>query len=64
MLRPLPGGLMLSIKGGQLLLEGVMEVVLVRILELRKTVGRSNCLRLSVRASDAPACAAVVLPVH
>ena len=49
--------------GAVLPLDGTMEVTLVRIIELRKSVGKAAMHpRLSVRRGDAHACTAVVLP--
>ena len=55
---------MLRAKNGAMLpLDGTMEVAYVRIIELRKSVGKSAMHpRLSVRRGDAHACTAVVLP--
>jgi hypothetical protein len=47
----------------ELLLEGAVCVGYVRVLELRKLNGKQRVPRLSVRASAASLCSAVVLPL-
>ena len=45
------------------MLEGVLRVGYARVLELRKLNGKKRVPRLSVRASSASLCSAVVLPL-
>ena len=49
--------------GSSLMLEGTLRVGYVRVLELRKLNGKRRVLRLSVPASSASVCSAVVAPL-
>jgi len=49
--------------GSTLQLEGPLSVGYVRLLELRKLNGKRRVVRLSVRASHASRCTAVILPL-